>query len=205
MTAIVAAVVADRAIILVDSQAAINATNGAQLAGAVMNKVHSVPHAAYALAIRGEHSAVVGIAGALSFFADLDGLAAKIAELMRGFAAAIAGVSALQIVVGGWSDSAQAPRLLYAVSPDFSPVFVPAVIAPALSPEQLRAAGVAMDDGGNVQFSDDPGADLLRIMEAQRTLWPGQIGGAVVETVVTKDEIRQRVRRRWGRRPCSES
>jgi hypothetical protein len=41
------------------------------------------------------------------------------------------------------------------------------------------------------------GTNPSRIMEAQRQVCPDKIGGAAVETIVTREDIRQKVFRRW--------
>jgi hypothetical protein len=196
MTCTNACVVERCAFILTDTVAEIVAANGAELVGHQVTKIYTMPHGPFVVAARGDFAIVLGVPAAFALFQSFDEAAAKMATTMRAYMTAIRSAAALEIIIGGWSHSAEVAALFYAVAPEFLPTFAPCIIAPALSAEEIRAAGVAMD-GKNVAFGDDPGGDLCRIMEKQREICAERIGGAAVLTTITKDEIRQRVLRRW--------
>jgi len=159
------------------------------------SKAVTLPHAATVVAARGAHMSTISVYDCCH---DCDGyneMRATISErLLKAFAWNTQQDRSygLDVIALGWSEKERCVKSFFACNEDgFLPHDCDCQLAPLLSPEEVKSAGV------NPAKFDHGERDLLRIMDYQRRNNPGQIGGAAVLTIVTETTITQQVIHRW--------
>lgn len=172
---------------------------------AFSNKAAVLPLFKGLVAVRGNacfQDAAAKIVGAFPTFDEMVKCVGPVLTMARSMMSPEVQAHEWELVVVGISETTSEVKAFLAESvQNFEPQYHQMIFRPEIDPTYVSVG----DFGGRITFIDAP-RDLLRIMKAQRkrsmyTDDPamfGVIGGEAVLSIITRDDVSQRVIHRWN-------